>query len=130
MNIVSVSLLELSSVFCFSKCGSWPSGISITWKLVETQAPGEACSYLRVGLSTHSAIACHVLVLPGPAVLQGPLAFSSHPGPELSWHTQGSSPMPRILLPVISCHLFSRLCLGASRSMRETASSSVIPSSR
>ena len=39
-------------------------------------------------------------------------------------------PAPRILLLVISCHLFSRLSLGASRSMRETASSSVIPSSR
>lgn len=42
MNIVSISLLELSSVFCSSKSGSWPSGIGITWKLVETQAPGKA----------------------------------------------------------------------------------------
>lgn len=36
----------------------------------------------------------------------------------------------RILLLATSCHLLSLLCLGASRSMRATASSSVIPSSR
>lgn len=65
------------------------------------------------------------LASPGPAGPQGPPA----PRPVPSGHTR-VRPAPRILLLVISCHLFSRLSLGASRSMRETASSSVIPSSR